>query len=536
MSRIIVVMWLVSHVPFRVAFSGVCKWRFSYLCLFLLTAGQVLMAVSSEAWPAIAPEEMSLKDDPLKPGAPAIILHKEIFSNHHNSYHRYHYRIKIFTDEGKDYANIEIPYFADAIRVTDLRARTVRPDGKELPFQGEVFEKPVAKMGKTKFLAKTFTLPSVEVGSIVEYQYTLRSDILLTPPWPIEEELSIRRARFSLKPSVGFSGFNHKLDPSSIVEQADGTYLVELENIPALQDEVFMPPESQFKSFVYFVYLPGGPLGVKPESNDDFWKRMVETSRKRVEKFIGKRKGIRRAVSKMISPEDSPRTKLHKIYTRVQAIRNLSFERSRTKEERKREKLKKNKNVEDVLKRGYGYGNEINQLFVALARAAGFDSAMVLLSDRSEFFFDDQLRNRSQLGFLAVSVRVGSEELHLEPGTACTPFGLLPWRVTGVRGVRLDEHIKQPILKRHGKGDGFFLRTQQPASADALTKRRAKLRLGEDGSLRGEMELVFDGHEAMERRLAGMETDEVGRREQLREEMKELLPVGAEIEIEETLG
>ena len=250
MSRIIVVMWLVSHVPFRVAFSGVCKWRFSYLCLFLLTAGQVLMAVPSEAWPAIAPEEMSLKDDPLKPGAPAIILHKEIFSNHHNSYHRYHYRIKIFTDEGKNYANIEIPYFADAIRVTDLRARTVRPDGKELPFQGEVFEKPVAKMGKTKFLAKTFTLPSVEVGSIVEYQYTLRSDILLTPPWPIEEELSIRRARFSLKPSVGFSGFNHKLDPSSIVEQADGTYLVELENIPALQDEVFMPPESQFKGCV----------------------------------------------------------------------------------------------------------------------------------------------------------------------------------------------------------------------------------------------------------------------------------------------
>jgi hypothetical protein len=35
------------------------------------------------------------------------------------------------------------------------------------------------------------------------------------------------------------------------------------------------------------------------------------------------------------------------------------------------------KNVEDVLKHDYAYANEVNLVLVALARAAGFDSAPI---------------------------------------------------------------------------------------------------------------------------------------------------------------
>ena len=50
----------------------------------------------------------------------------------------------------------------------------------------------------------------------------------------------------------------------------------------------------------------------------------------------------------------------------------ISFEESKTEKEIKRQDLKENKNVDDVLSRNYAYANEVNLVFLAMARAAGF--------------------------------------------------------------------------------------------------------------------------------------------------------------------
>ena len=42
-------------------------------------------------------------------------------------------------------------------------------------FDGKVFDKSIVKAKGLKYLAKTFTLPDVQVGSIIEYYYTTRS-------------------------------------------------------------------------------------------------------------------------------------------------------------------------------------------------------------------------------------------------------------------------------------------------------------------------------------------------------------------------
>ncbi len=45
------------------------------------------------------------------------------------------------------------------------------PDGSIINFSGTVYEKPIIQARGVKLLAKTFTLPGVQVGSIVEYRY-----------------------------------------------------------------------------------------------------------------------------------------------------------------------------------------------------------------------------------------------------------------------------------------------------------------------------------------------------------------------------
>ena len=489
----------------------------------ILAAG--LPALAKDDWSPIPPEELALEDDPLNPGAAAVMLYRESFTNHPQDSETHHFRIKVLTDKGKEYANFEIPLVRGAERVTDLKARTVQPDGVSVLFDGEVFEKTVVKTGRFAILTKTFTLPAVEVGSIVEVKFTRRlsSFAFYTPPWIIQSELSHLKARFSIRAvKVGSLqlGYTPQGLPSGsdLQRQKDGTYVLELERIPAFITEEYIPPEATLKMYVRFYYVDSDQVK-KATGSSEFWGNIGQFWYKETDKFIGNRKGIRRTVGELLAPSDTPEVQLRKLYSRVQQIRNLDFDQPNSEEEERREKLKENKNVEDVLKRGYGYYTEINQLFVALARAAGFEANLVYIAMRNDSFFQPDVWDPGQLSVNIVRVQLGSNIFFLDPGTPFTPFGLLSWEQTGVTGL---------LLK---KDAGILVEIPEPISSEAVTERRATLRLARDGSLKGDGQVVFKGQSALTRRLSGWENDDAKRVEDLVDEMKVWFGSKAQIEI-----
>ena len=78
-----------------------------------------------------------------------------------------------------------------------IRARTIRPDGSIADFDGKVFDKSIAKAKGLKYLAKTFTLPDVQVGSIIEYYYTidLAENFVFDSHWILSNELFTKSAK-----------------------------------------------------------------------------------------------------------------------------------------------------------------------------------------------------------------------------------------------------------------------------------------------------------------------------------------------------
>ena len=62
-------------------------------------------------WPPVPSEELTLKDDAFEPGSPAIILEYEVESDNNKSNEALYKRIKIFREEGKKFADVEIHYF-----------------------------------------------------------------------------------------------------------------------------------------------------------------------------------------------------------------------------------------------------------------------------------------------------------------------------------------------------------------------------------------------------------------------------------------
>ncbi len=175
--------------------------------VFLVLAAVQYLPVAvraGEGFQPISPEELKMTSEPLAPGAPAIILYRQVDrdDNGQTSHEDNYFRIKILTEEGRKYANIELPVVKGGYDVSRIRARTIRPDGSVAEFDGKVFEQSIVKSRGLKFLAKTFTLPDAQVGAILEYYYTydFKEHWFYESHWILSEELFTRRARFSLKP------------------------------------------------------------------------------------------------------------------------------------------------------------------------------------------------------------------------------------------------------------------------------------------------------------------------------------------------
>ena len=508
-----------------------------FLCCAVLTASLAVQAQVSDAWQPVPKEDLLLKDNPVNPGSSAMILEREVYTDDEKRLQREWVRIKIFDEEGGKYGDVEIPYVARSTSIEDIRGRTVRQDGTVIEFQGTVFDNLVFKHKKLRYQAKTFTLPGVEAGAVVEYAYTMRWKQALpdyvrhpaaylftdgwtipTATWTIQRELFTRHARLVFRPvkggNLGWVTVRVTDNPPST--QPDGSVRMEVTNVAAVEEEDYMPPISTVNSRVHFYYRVG-PLW-------DFWSGYGKISAKEAEKLINKTKFLEHVAREIAPPSDPADLRLHKLYTRVQQIRYISYEPSKTEKEMKRESLAENKSAEDILRHGYGFGNEINFLFTALARAAGFDASIVQVADRRTTFFEPTVLDGSQLTAIIVLVRLSDKLLYLDPASRFCPYGVVPWFETDTRGVLWDQR------------GGSVIAIPAQTSESAVIRRTAELKLQPDGAMEGKVEIGFDGQEALDRRLSAAETDEAGRRDLVEDEIKQWLPPGVSLTLDSVTG
>jgi hypothetical protein len=480
----------------------------------------------AQGFPPLSPEDLKMTSEPKAPGAPAIILFREVDrdDNGRTSHEDDYLRIKILTEEGRNHANVEIVFNKASENIVNVHARTIKPNGSVVEFDGKVFEQTIEKARGLRYLAKTFTLPNVQVGDVIEYRYTvdLSEQFIYGSRWILSDQLFTRDAKFTLKPYVSkhslmilrwtwqglVAGSEPKKGPDHIVR-------LEAHNIPAFQLEDYMPPPDELRARVDFIYedeyLERDP--------DQFWRHVDKKRNDVLETFVGKRKAMEEAVAQIVSPSDPPEMKLRKIYDRVQQIRNRSYEIRKSAQEEKRDKDKPVENVEEVWKRGYANGQQLTWLYLALVRAAGFDAYGVWASDRRFYFFNPKTMENRKLNANVVLVKLNGKDLYFDPGAAFTPFGMLTWSETGTPGLCLD------------KDGGTWVRTTLPQSSESRLEHTAKLKLTDSGSLEGKVTITYTGLEAMYHRLDVRNADDVTRKKFLEDRVKNQIPVAAEVEL-----
>lgn len=481
-------------------------------------------AARAEDWLPISPDELKMTSEPKALGAPAIFLYRQVDRNDNEPSEAVYARIKILTEEGRKYADVEVPFDKGKESVHGIQARTIHPDGSIVKFDGTVYEKPIVQARGVKWLAKTFTMPDVQVGSIIEYRYRheLQSGFVFNSHWILSQDLFTKDAKFSLDPYRAFelryswpTGLPKGTD---IPKEEHGKIRLESRDVPAFVTEEYMPPENEVKFRVDFIYI--SESDPKPEKDPDvYWKKYGKKIYHVVDDFVDRRRAMTEAAAQIVDPGDSPEVKLHKIYERTLRLRNLSFEREKSQQEADRENLKTARNVEDLWKQGYGDGNQITWLFLALIRAAGIQADPVIVSTRDVRFFDYRIQNPAELNSNVVLVTLNGKEMFLDPGTAFAPFGLLPWSETAVKGRRLD------------KDGGTWVQTPFTAADESRVERKGNLKLATNGTLEGKVTVTFTGEEALWRRHEERNEDDAGRKQFLEDEIKADIPSGIVVEL-----
>jgi uncharacterized protein DUF3857/transglutaminase superfamily protein len=507
-------------------------------------------------------EELQMTSDPKAPGADAVYLYREEITDNYNKFVSVRARIKVLTEKGKRWATFEVPYTPGYQAKPIVEGRTVHPDGSVYPLT--ISDADLLEI-QNKVVAShrlVLSLPSVTVGSILEYRWTremVGSDLYRLsggveeaaqkefraslagselayeiPEWEVQQPLFVHKAHYLFSPFTKIETrgvmhptfFNRYIDgqlshylictthlpgSQSVSESPDWLYSLDIADVPAISYE---PNAPSGDSFIYRVRFYFSPY-VSP---DDYWAGETKRWSGELDRFAEQTKDIKDSASQIIAGADTPEAKARKLYDAVQALNNTDFSRAKDAAERKQLHLKSElKKAQDVWSEKSGSGNDIAALYLALARAAGLQADGLKVADRSQRIFDPNYLSLYQLDSLLVVLHIDGKDIYLDPGEELCPFGQLHW--THVMAGGLEENAKWPMY------------TPPNVMKDAVTAHAAELTLDAQGGMTGTVKILINGPAALHWRQLNLTTDGDEVKKQFDDSLHEVLPRGISGEV-----
>jgi Domain of Unknown Function with PDB structure (DUF3857)/Transglutaminase-like superfamily len=489
------------------------------------------------------PNELKMTSDPMAPGAAAVYLEVKEIDNDPIHLRTVYARIKVLTEKGKELATVEIPYEQGSFKVQNIRGRTIHPDGTIVPLTGNVADLLQSKSTEGQVNRRVFTLPSVEVGSVLEYQYELgyNDQYFSSPSWEIQRPYFIHEAHYMFTPYKEFAPhrqsdlsttthlYSHGNQINSLLwtgrlpvgasvqSSAGGYYTLDLTNVPPIPEEEWMPPMQSVLYKIDFYYTSSGDAA-------NFWATQAKAWAKETDKFAEPNEQIKQAVAGLTASTDSDLDKAKKLYAAVEALDNTDYSRARGESELKQLQLKEAKHASDVWTQKSGDSNEIAMLYLAMLRAAGLRAYTVQVVDRGQRIFDSSYINFNQFGITLVIVDTGGKEIILDPGEKMCTFGMQNWRHSGTAGVR-----------ESAAGLEFVNLPEQDFMGNT-TMRIGDVSLDEHGALTGTLRLVMSGQEALRWRQTAIENSSDEVKKQFDRWLDAQVPEGVEAHVDHFIG
>ncbi|HEY6375504.1 MAG TPA: DUF3857 domain-containing protein, partial [Edaphobacter sp.] len=494
----------------------------------------------ADQWTTPTKEELTMTSQPEVPGAAAVYLFREEKTTDDLHLFEIYIRLKVLTEKGKEYANVELQYSKGdgGISVNNIAGRTIHPDGTVIPFTGKPYDKLIEKTQGMRQMAKVFTLPDVEVGSIIEYRYDRRMDDhwFMAPSWFIQSDLFTRKAHYMWKPtdkqlvtnddrgqlSNSIAWFpvlpatadfkNTQLPGTSLSANGRVVFELNIHDVPPAPEEEYMPPISSLSFRVLFYYSPY-------RTGEEYWKGEGKHWSKLSDKFIGPGSRVRAAVQDLVLPSDTQDQKLRKIYAAVMKLENTDFTREHSNAEEKADGLHEVHNTDDIWQHKRGSGDQLTELFVAMARAAGMKAYLSTVVNRDHNIFIAGYLHIQQFDDYLAIVNVDGKEQYFDPGSRFCPYQHLAWK-----------HTQAGSLRQAESGTTIVQTRDEPYTA-SVVQRVANLNMDQQGIVTGSIKMTYIGAPALNWRQRSLTGDTTSLERELRVGLERLLPQGMDVKL-----
>ncbi|MEM6685724.1 MAG: DUF3857 domain-containing protein [Bacteroidota bacterium] len=357
-------------------------------------------------------------------------------------------KIKILDKQGVQEANIKIPFHRKE-ELLHIKAITHNLDSKDELDLEKIYVVNTSSIRSEK----RFTFPNVKAGSILEYQYTLKTPFFYNfDGWYFQSHLPKIYSEFRAKilSNYRYNRFlkgNQRLDintstikkkcfsiPGNRIKADCELVKYAMRDIPAFREEPYMISKNNYISKLVFELSEFKRFERGKDVFTKTWDDVDKLMRK--DEGIGKqlrKKGFfKNKLPEEILAETSLRVKAQKIYEFVRDHYTWNGQN----------RLFYNANVKKAFKEGIGNSTEINLSLIDCYLAAKIPVETVFLSTRNRGMPRLDAPVMSDFNYVIAKITINEEVFLLDATEKELPFGMLPIRALNNVGRAMD--FKQP--------------------------------------------------------------------------------------------
>ncbi|MFM2305787.1 MAG: hypothetical protein RLZZ367_456 [Bacteroidota bacterium] len=477
------------------------------LCvLVLLSIGPQLFAQTG--WGKVAPAQFKQRYCPIDSAANAMVLFSKgtiEFKGDYGEfyvYYRKQYRIQILNKQGFDEANKSIVYYSrgNVEAVFDFKAQTLNADDKGNIVATKLDGKLITEEKlDDRFTVRKFVFPDIKEGSIIEYDYTIRSqNYRFIDDWDFQSDIPTLRSSVNMRcpeflkfvtvAQVPMGLDEHKADEflesyqasllgyknSDRVDVKCTDALYAINNVPALKAEKYITTMKDYEARISFVLSSISLPGRTKEEFSDNWSTVAKELMR--SQFFGlylNGLGEHLKIAKELT---------HNIASKQERAKIIYNHVSHHIKWDKKFRVLPSDNLAKSYKNGTGSSADINMILLDMLNAAGVTARPVLISTREHGSIKKVFPDLQQFNHVLVEAELDSNTICMDAIGAARPWYLPSVHSLNFIGLRIEDNVANWINIVPSKG-----------SSSSLV---STIELDKSGGIAGKMILQANDYEA----------------------------------------
>lgn len=481
--------------------------RLPLIILFCIISLNHFALSQSKEWKEVSQFELQNNSPKVEPdaSAEAIFWDVKIEQTDRDLTEETYVRVKIFDERGvKNFSRVSVEFY-DYYDLNNFRARIIQPDGtiQELKKQDSI-SVDVLRYADAKFVKKSFVIPNLRAGSILEYKYQLQSGFRIEN-WrlTLQKNIPLREISYFVKSDIARNSlkimrFNVK--DFEFGKTENGFSLAKMKNVPALKDESNLMP--QFNLIPWLLLYYDGVESVEPEK---YWKSYSKLFGNWHSEFLRSGDEIKQIAKQLTEGKTSEEEKIAAIFNFCRTeIKNFSYG-IENDTQRSDKAIKENWGAKEILKNRAGYDFGINNLFASIVKEAGFDVRFIYTGDRRSFVFaTNRFAHRNLLIYSGVAVKTSKGWHFCYPSAKFIPENRINWFSEGQEAILV------------GEKESTWVKIPISSPEYNKSEQKAFLKLMPDGSLEGTVKATYFGFDGTDFKLASQKLSDAEIKESLK--------------------